>query len=156
MDLKEIRSVIDLMTKNKLAEFELEKENFKIKIKKSGDNAPQVAYAPAPPAAPVAAPAASAPAVAAPAAAAAPVADDGAATINSPMVGTFYRAPSPDSPPFVDVGTKVTPDTVVCIVEAMKVMNEIKAETTGVVTEILVESGKPAEFGQALFKIKAS
>ncbi len=154
MDLKEIRSVIDLMSKNKLAEFELEKDNFKIKIKKSGDAAPQVSYAPAPVAAPAVAPA-PAPAAAAPAPAAAPAADDSGATINSPMVGTFYRAPSPDSPPFVDVGSKVTPDTVVCIVEAMKVMNEIKAETTGTISEILVESGKPAEFGQPLFKIKA-
>ncbi|MEM6884452.1 MAG: acetyl-CoA carboxylase biotin carboxyl carrier protein [Verrucomicrobiota bacterium] len=152
MDLKEIRSVIDLMSKNKLAEFELEKDNFKIKIKKSGEAVPQVSYAPAP-AAPAAAPA---PTAVTPAPAAATAADDSGASINSPMVGTFYRAPSPDSPPFVDVGSKVTPDTVVCIVEAMKVMNEIKAETTGVITEILVESGKPAEFSQPLFKIKAS
>lgn len=155
MDLKEIRAVIDLMSKNKLAEFELEKENFKIKIKKSVDGSPQISYAPAPVAAsaPALAPATQA---AAPAVAPAPAADDNAITINSPMVGTFYRAPSPDSPPFVDVGSKVTPDTVVCIVEAMKVMNEIKAETSGVISEVLLESGKPAEFGQALFKIKAS
>ncbi|MEM6601871.1 MAG: acetyl-CoA carboxylase, biotin carboxyl carrier protein, partial [Verrucomicrobiota bacterium] len=91
MDLKEIRSVIDLMTKNKLAEFELEKDNFKIKIKKSGDTAPQVSYAPAPATVPVATPA---PAATAAAPASAPATDDSAATINSPMVGTFYRAPS--------------------------------------------------------------
>ncbi len=152
MELKEIRAVIDLMTKNKLAEFELEKDNFKIKIKKSGDGAPQVSYAPV-----AAAPAAHPSAAPAPAAAtAAEPAADNSPTINSPMVGTFYRSPSPDSPPFVDVGTKVNPETVVCIVEAMKVMNEIKAETSGVITEVMLESGKPAEFGQPLFKIKAS
>jgi len=88
MDLKEIRAVIDLMSKNKLAEFELEKDNFKIKIKKTGDGAPQISYAPAPPAA------APAPAAATPAPVAAPAADDNTPTINSPMVGTFYRAPS--------------------------------------------------------------
>lgn len=152
MDLKEIRAVIDLMSKNKLAEFELEKENFKIKIKKSGDGVPQIAYA-APVAAPATAPAAAPAATPAPAAA---PAEDNSPTINSPMVGTFYAAPSPDSPAFVEVGSKVTADTVVCIVEAMKVMNEIKAETSGVITEVMLESGKPAEFGQPLFKIKAS
>jgi acetyl-CoA carboxylase biotin carboxyl carrier protein len=74
--------------------------------------------------------------------------------IASPMVGTFYRAPSPDSAPYVELGQKVTPDTVVCIIEAMKVMNEIKAETTGTIVEILVENGKSVEFGQPLFRVK--
>jgi acetyl-CoA carboxylase biotin carboxyl carrier protein len=151
MELKEIRAVIDLMTKNKLAEFELEKDNFKIKIKKSGDGAPQIAYAPA--SAPAAT--AAAPAAAAPAAAATPPADN-TPSINSPMVGTFYASPSPESPAFVEVGTKVTPDSVVCIIEAMKVMNEIKAETSGVISELMIENGKPVEFGQPLFKVKAS
>ena len=76
--------------------------------------------------------------------------------IKSPMVGTFYRSPSPDSPPFVDVGSAVQNNTVVCILEAMKVMNEIKAGISGTVMEILVENGQPVEFGQALFKIKKS
>jgi acetyl-CoA carboxylase biotin carboxyl carrier protein len=70
------------------------------------------------------------------------------------MVGTFYSAPSPDSPSFVSVGQAVTPDTVICIIEAMKVMNEIKAEVSGVVTEVLAENGKPVQFGQALFRVK--
>ena len=74
--------------------------------------------------------------------------------IASPMVGTFYRAASPDAPAFVDVGTQVTEDTVVCIIEAMKVMNEIKAETTGVIAEVVAESGKPVQFGQALFRVR--
>jgi acetyl-CoA carboxylase biotin carboxyl carrier protein len=74
--------------------------------------------------------------------------------IVSPMVGTFYGAASPDAPPFVEVGKPVTEDTVVCIIEAMKVMNEIKAETSGVIAEVLAENGKPVQFGQALFKVR--
>src|SRR5207237_10418377 len=97
---------------------------------------------------------------------AAPAAANGAATtgapaesagtkdIVSPMVGTFYRAASPDASPFVDVGTKVTEDTVVCIIEAMKVMNEIKAETSGVVAEVVAENSKPVQFGQVLFRVR--
>jgi acetyl-CoA carboxylase biotin carboxyl carrier protein len=74
--------------------------------------------------------------------------------IVSPMVGTFYRAASPDAPAFVEVGKPVTEDTVVCIIEAMKVMNEIKAETSGVIAEVLAENGKPVQFGQALFRVR--
>ncbi|HJX82668.1 MAG TPA: acetyl-CoA carboxylase biotin carboxyl carrier protein, partial [Candidatus Udaeobacter sp.] len=74
--------------------------------------------------------------------------------IVSPMVGTFYRAASPDGPPFVDVGKTVTEETVVCIIEAMKVMNEIKAETSGVIAEVVAENGKPVQFGQVLFKVR--
>jgi acetyl-CoA carboxylase biotin carboxyl carrier protein len=76
------------------------------------------------------------------------------AEIKSPMIGTFYRAPSPDAAPYVDVGAEVGPDTVVCIIEAMKVMNEIKAEVKGVITQVQSENGKPVEFGQPLFKIR--
>jgi acetyl-CoA carboxylase biotin carboxyl carrier protein len=85
---------------------------------------------------------------------AAPTETAGTKDIVSPMVGTFYRAGSPDAPPFVDVGTKVTEDTVVCIIEAMKVMNEIKAETSGVIAEVVAENSKPVQFGQALFRVK--
>src|SRR5206468_12221584 len=74
--------------------------------------------------------------------------------IVSPMVGTFYRGASPDAPPFVDIGTTVTEDTVVCIIEAMKVMNEIKAETSGVIAEVVAENGKPVQFGQVLFRVR--
>ncbi|PYJ06875.1 MAG: acetyl-CoA carboxylase, biotin carboxyl carrier protein, partial [Verrucomicrobia bacterium] len=74
--------------------------------------------------------------------------------IKSPMIGTFYRAPSPEAAPYVEVGSEVNPDTVVCIIEAMKVMNEIKAEAKGVITQVMVENAKPVEFGQALFKIR--
>ena len=74
--------------------------------------------------------------------------------IKSPMIGTFYRAPSPESAPYIEVGTEVNPETVVCIIEAMKVMNEIKAEAKGVITQVMVENAKPVEFGQALFKMR--
>ncbi|MEI6781919.1 MAG: acetyl-CoA carboxylase biotin carboxyl carrier protein, partial [Verrucomicrobiota bacterium] len=76
--------------------------------------------------------------------------------IKSPMIGTFYRAPSPESAPYVEVGTEVSPETVVCIIEAMKVMNEIKAEAKGVITQVMLENAKPVEFGQPLFKIRPS
>jgi acetyl-CoA carboxylase biotin carboxyl carrier protein len=151
MDLKEIKTVIDLMTKNDLTEFELEKDQFKIRICKSGQSAPTyTVHAPAPALAPAASYAAPAPA--ATAAASAPAANLPA--INSPMVGTFYMSPSPDSASYVSVGTEVNEETVVCIIEAMKVMNEIKAEIKGVITEIVAENGKPVEFGQPLFRIR--
>jgi acetyl-CoA carboxylase biotin carboxyl carrier protein len=81
-------------------------------------------------------------------------AGNGDAEIKSPMIGTFYRTPSPDAAPYVEVGSEVGPDTVVCIIEAMKVMNEIKAETRGIITALVAENGKPVEFGQPLFKIR--
>jgi acetyl-CoA carboxylase biotin carboxyl carrier protein len=85
---------------------------------------------------------------------AAPAANTGEIDIKSPMIGTFYRSPSPESASYVDVGSEVNPETVVSIIEAMKVMNEIKAEVKGVVTQVLVENGKPVEFGQPLFKVR--
>jgi acetyl-CoA carboxylase biotin carboxyl carrier protein len=150
MELKEIKAVIDLMTRNGLSEFELEKPDFKIRVKKGGGDyvvsaAPvPVMAAPLPVAAtlPVAAPASIAPA------------DTNFKTIDSPMVGTFYRSPAPDSPSYVEVGKEVGPETVVCIIEAMKVMNEIKAEVAGVITEICAEGGKPVEFGKPLFRFR--
>src|ERR1700677_4485901 len=169
MDLKEIKSVIDLMTKNGLSEFELEKGDFKLRVKRGPNGewtssatpaaAPQVVhhhgpvggFAPAPAAAPVAAP------ILAPAAASAPAAGaSGLSQIVSPMVGTFYLSPSPDSPAYVSPGQEVQEDTVVCIIEAMKVMNEIKAETKGVIVEILAQKGKPVEFGKPLFSVRPS
>jgi acetyl-CoA carboxylase biotin carboxyl carrier protein len=151
VDLKDIKAIIDLMKKNSVAEFELEREGFKIRLKRNGgtvvqyDDAPQVIYAPQP----VAAPAAAAPQLAA----AAPAASSGV-EIKSPMIGTFYHSPSPESAPYVAVGAEVGPDTVVCIIEAMKVMNEIKAEVKGVITEVLVDNAKPVEFGQPMFKVR--
>jgi len=152
MELKEVKALIDLVTKNELSEFELEQEGFKIRIKKGGL---QAVLAPAL-AAPAAAPAYHPPPAAAPAQGAAPSAAPASTgkEILSPMVGTFYRSPSPDSPSYVEIGQAVTEDTVVGIIEAMKVMNEIKAETKGVISEILAENGKAVDFGKPLFRIK--
>ncbi len=153
MELKEIKAVIDLMTRNGLSEFELEKPDFKIRVKKgAGDYVVTAAPVPV-----MAAPAHAVP-VPVPAAATSPVSapplDSNSKTIDSPMVGTFYRSPAPDSPAYVEVGKEVGPETVVCIIEAMKVMNEIKAEVAGVITEICAESGKPVEFGKPLFRVR--
>jgi acetyl-CoA carboxylase biotin carboxyl carrier protein len=153
VDLKDIKAIIDLMRKNAVSEFELEKQDFKIRLKRSGSGGaardfdePQfVAYAPAGGAAALATPAG---------ASAAPTPASNETEIKSPMIGTFYRSPSPESVSYVDVGAEVGPETVVCIIEAMKVMNEIKAETRGVVTAVLVENAKPVEFGQPLFKLR--
>jgi acetyl-CoA carboxylase biotin carboxyl carrier protein len=161
LDLKQIKLIVDLMKRSDLTEFEVEEEGFKIKIKRSSGEAPSVAVAPAysahpfPTVAPEAARPAPAPVPAAPSAAPAPAADEtGFAYVKSPMVGTFYRSPSPDSPPFADVGTKIDEKSVVCIIEAMKIMNEIQAEVKGTIVELLVENGQPVEYGQRLFKVK--
>jgi acetyl-CoA carboxylase biotin carboxyl carrier protein len=151
MDLKDIKAIIDLMKKNSIQEFELERQEFKIRLKRGGIVAvtagDEPVYMPAP--AMIAAPTVGS---------AAPVGASSAASndqeIKSPMIGTFYRAPSPEAANYVEVGSEVGPETVVCIIEAMKVMNEIKAETRGVITQILVDNAKPVEFGQPLFKIK--
>jgi len=154
LDLKAIKQVVDLMKRSELSEFELEEEGFKLRLtRKNGDVAPQIIQAAAP--APVAAPATAAP-TAAPAAAAAPVEEKGVEIVKSPMVGTFYSASSPESPAFVKVGDKVTADSIVCIIEAMKVMNEIQAEIGGTVTEVLIENGEAVEYGQPLFKVKTA
>ncbi|MGI8438402.1 MAG: acetyl-CoA carboxylase biotin carboxyl carrier protein [Chthoniobacterales bacterium] len=146
MELKDIKAIIDLMKKNDLSVFEMEKDGFKLKLQK-GVGA-QTVYAPAPQAA-AAQGAAPAPAAAPAAPAGAPLKD-----VTSPMVGTFYRGASPDSPSFVEVGKEVNEESVVCIIEAMKVMNEIKAETSGVIAEIVAENGKPVQFGQVLFRVR--
>jgi len=152
VDLKDIKAIIDLMKKNSVSEFELEKQDFKIRLKRgmnggvvsAEEGGPQViTYAPMQAALPAAA------AATAPAAATSNDAD-----IKSPMIGTFYRSPSPESAAYAEIGTEVSPDTVVCIIEAMKVMNEIKAEVRGVITQVLIENAKPVEFGQPLFKIR--
>jgi acetyl-CoA carboxylase biotin carboxyl carrier protein len=152
LDLKDIKAVIDLMKKNDLSVFEMEKDGFRLKLQKGAGD--QTVYTSAPAPAPpqpsaIAAGGTAAGAAPAPAAPSSPLKD-----IVSPMVGTFYRAGSPDTPAFVDVGKEVSEETVVCIIEAMKVMNEIKAETKGVIAEIVAENGKPVQFGQALFRVK--
>jgi len=142
------------MKKNGLAVFKMEREGFKITLKTAdAEGATQIITSAVP--TPVAVAPAIAPAAAPASATAAPAADvSNLKEIKSPMVGTFYSAPSPESPAFISVGQEITPDTVVCIIEAMKVMNEIKAEVAGTVAEVCAENGKPVQFGQALFRIK--
>ena len=152
MELKDIKAVIDLMKKNDLSVFEMEKDGFKLKLQKGAGDQTVFAAPTAAPAAPAMAATAEGSASAAPAAPAEK--EGGLKDILSPMVGTFYRAASPESPPFVDVDKDVTEETVVCIIEAMKVMNEIKAETKGVIAEVVAEGGKPVQFGQVLFRVR--
>ncbi|HPA20858.1 MAG TPA: acetyl-CoA carboxylase biotin carboxyl carrier protein [Verrucomicrobiae bacterium] len=145
MELKDIEAIIELMAKNGLAEFDLEREGSRIRIRREVDRPPAV------PMVAVAAPQATAPSHAPPPP---PEAPTDSRDILSPMVGTFYRAPSPDAPNYIEIGQQVTEDTVVCIIEAMKVMNEIKAETRGFITEALAENGRPVDFGKPLFRIR--
>ena len=156
MDLKDIKSIVDLMKKNALSEFEMEEGDFKIKLKRDAVGKPRkgepVMAQEAPMMLPVAAPIPAATPAATPAAAPVPEGTE----VKSPMIGTFYLKPSPDAEPFVEVGAKVDADTVVCIIEAMKVMNEIKAEVKGTIIEVLMEEGKPVEYGQGLFRIDPS
>ena len=150
MDLKDIKAIIDLMKKNSITEFELERQDSKIRLKR-GLNGGSAGVAEE-----------SMPMAAAPqqiisspvSVAGQPQAATGEIEIKSPMIGTFYRAPSPEAGSYIEVGGEVNPETVVCIIEAMKVMNEIKSEVRGVVTQILLENGKPVEFGQPLFKVR--
>jgi acetyl-CoA carboxylase biotin carboxyl carrier protein len=149
-DIKEIKTIIDLMKKNDLSVFEIEKEGFRLKLQRGPSG--QAAQLAGPPVAgqfkTAATTAEAAPAVPE------TIESEQLKEIVSPMVGTFYRAASPDAPPFVDVGKTVTEEAVVCIIEAMKVMNEIKAETSGVIAEVVAENGKPVQFGQVLFKVR--
>ena len=143
MEIKDIQNVIDLMNENDLSYFLLEQDGVTLKLKKGAE---VTAPAPAP------APPAPAPAGAAEAENPAPAGDKGE-EINSPMVGTFYRSPSPDSDPFVKVGDHVDEETTVCIIEAMKVMNEIKADAKGIIQRIVVDDSTPVQYGQPLFVI---
>lgn len=150
LELEKIEKLVALLQDSDLSEIEVEDDTGRLRLAKGGQ--PYAYHAPLPAAQ---APAAT-PAPAAGTAAASAAEEEGMATIKSPMVGTFYGAPSPDSAAYVEVGAKVGPDTVVCIIEAMKVMNEIQAECKGVVVEVLVENGDAVEFGQPLFKVRPS
>jgi acetyl-CoA carboxylase biotin carboxyl carrier protein len=162
LDLKQIKQIIDLMKRSDLTDFSVEEEGFKLSIRRNASGQPivtggnysgqlpttadRLAVAPAP-AAPVM--------VASPGVPTSAGNDEvGITYIKSPMVGTFYRSPSPESPPFTDFNAKVLENSVVCIIEAMKIMNEIQAETKGTILEILVENGQPVEYGERLFKVK--
>ena len=154
MELKDIKAIIDLMKKNDLAVFKLEKEGFKIELEAHRPPAPLITAVPAHQVVAAGQPSNfSAHAAANPSAVAAEE-KPALKEIVSPMVGTFYRAPSPDSAPYIQEGQQIVAETVVCIIEAMKVMNEIKAEVEGVITEVLVENGTAVQFGQPLFRVK--
>ena len=143
MKIEEIKTIVKLMSEHDLTEFKIEAEECNLCIRRGCSS-------PAPVVTQIAAPMPAAPAVAA----AAPAPAAAAETIDSPLVGTFYRAPSPEAQPYAKIGDRVSADTVVGIIEAMKVLNEIKAEKSGVIKEILVENGQPVEYGEALFVIE--
>jgi acetyl-CoA carboxylase biotin carboxyl carrier protein len=155
MDLKDIRQILDLVREHDLAEFELEREGLKLRVKKANDIViTQAAPAPAP-AAPPPAPIAAVPAAAASSADATHDANGvELAMIKSPIVGTFYRTPEPGAKPFVDVGDTVRKGQVLCIIEAMKLMNEIESEFDGIIEKAYVENGQPVQFNDRLFAIR--
>jgi acetyl-CoA carboxylase biotin carboxyl carrier protein len=148
VQIDELRALLKVLAEEDVSEFEHEAEGVRIFVKR-GPQVTTVAHS-AMPQAFAAAPAARAsqPQVAAPAA------DDNSVDVTSPFVGTFYRAPSPDTPSFVEVGSVVRPGQTLCIIEAMKLMNEIEAEMSGTIVEIYAQNGKPVEFGQKLFRLK--
>jgi acetyl-CoA carboxylase biotin carboxyl carrier protein len=155
MDLRKLKTLIDLVAESGIAELEITEGEGKVKIVKSAAQTGAVGYAPATTVmmpTPAAAPAAPAPVAASPVAESAPAAPAGH-RLASPMVGTFYRASSPGGAPFISIGDSVTEGQTLCVIEAMKLMNEIPADKAGVIKEILAENGQPVEFGQALFVI---
>jgi acetyl-CoA carboxylase biotin carboxyl carrier protein len=156
MKFEEIKNIVKLMSENDLTEFKIESEDMHLCIRRGSASAsPVIRSAPAVPVAAV--PECTIAAVPAPAPAPAPAAGGQVSKdklIEAPIVGTFYRASTPGGDPFVKVGDHVSADQTVCIVEAMKTMNEIKAEKSGVIKEVLVENGEPVEFGQALFVLE--
>jgi acetyl-CoA carboxylase biotin carboxyl carrier protein len=157
LDLKQIKQIIELMKRSELTEFAVEEEGFKLKIRRGTNGLPIVSTgrgSASPFSGGETNPPTPAPSASTNITGGAPREEAGIGYIKSPMVGTFYRAASPESKPFADTGTKVVENTVVCIIEAMKIMNEIQAETKGTVLEALVENGQPVEYGQRLFKIK--
>jgi acetyl-CoA carboxylase biotin carboxyl carrier protein len=154
VELQEIRRIVELMNEHGLTLFDLTKKDFHLKLKKGADmddlrgllaSLPAAAPAAMPQAAPAAAPAA---------AGGAPAPATEGTEITSPMVGTFYRKPAPDTPDFVEVGSTVSIGQTICIIEAMKVMNEIKAEKSGTICAVVAEDGTPVQFGDVLFRIK--
>ena len=158
MDLRKLKTLIDLVAESGIAEIEVTEGEDKVRIVKHGPapqtmaaSVPQAYMVPAP--APAAAPAAAAPAPATAAAVATAPSETRGTVVKSPMVGTFYRSPSPGAASFVDVGQAVKPGDTLCIIEAMKLLNEIEAEVAGEILEVLVENGQAVEYGQPLFVI---
>ena len=164
IDIRKLKELVRLMVANELTELDLRDEQQQVSIKRPDNSSPAavtgvpgVPMVAAPAAPPVAAAApAPPPAAAAPAAAAPPAEEEGLITIESPMVGTFYSKPSPDKPSFISVGDSLTADSVVCLIEAMKIFNEIKAEQSGTVAKILLNNGDSVEFGQPILLIRPS
>ncbi len=161
MDTKELRELIELISRSDFSSFELEKDDFKLKLRREDRETGSMQVVATPAVAPqntvpVAAVPAAVPAVAAPpqAAPAAPVVDESLVGMQSPIVGTFYTAPGPDTPPFVKVGDSVRKGQTMCIIEAMKLMNEIEAETDGEVVEICINNAQPVEYGEILFRLR--
>ena len=165
MDLKELKEILQILEEKEIEEFELEEEGMKLRIRKATALSANHASAPVAPlaatvlpslGAPMPPPAAvPAPVSAASAAAPAAEAEAGVTLVKSPIVGTFYRTPDPSAPPFVDVGDRIRVGQVLCIIEAMKLMNEIEAEVAGEVVKVHRESGQPVQYGDALFSIRA-
>ncbi len=153
--IEKINALLAMMKENDIVELELEEGEFSVALRKQGAFVPPAMQAMQPMGMAMPAPAAPAPAPVAAAAPAAVAAQDPSLTpIKSPIVGTFYRAPSPEAPPFAEEGTVIRKDSVVCIIEAMKIMNEIRAEIDGKIEKVLVESGEPVEYGQPLFLVR--
>ena len=152
MDLRKLKKLIDLVQESGIAELEITEGEERVRIARGGAVTVTPGGAPVVPAAAAVAPAA-APVPAAPAAPAEPAPGPEGHVVKSPMVGTFYRAPTPDGKPFIEVGGSVKEGETVCVIEAMKLMNEIEADATGTIKAILVENGQPVEYGQALFII---
>ncbi|HEY7575850.1 MAG TPA: acetyl-CoA carboxylase biotin carboxyl carrier protein [Thermoanaerobaculia bacterium] len=152
MSFKEIKELIDLVSERGLAGLEVERSGFRLRIE---GIAPAVTAAP--PAIVVGAPALTAPATeAAPASASAPAEDVNVHVITSPIVGTFYRSPSPESDPFAEIGQRVSPGKVLCIIESMKLMNEIESDVAGEILEVFPSNGAPVEYGERLFAIRTA
>ncbi len=156
VDIQEIRKIVELMNEHGLTHFDLTKKDFHLKLKKGADlddlRGLLACLPTAPAAAPVAVAAAAAPSAAPVAVATAPAVEG--TEITSPMVGTFYQRPAPGAPDFVEVGSTVSVGQVICIIEAMKVMNEIKAEKAGTICAVVAEDGNPVQYGDVLFRIK--
>jgi acetyl-CoA carboxylase biotin carboxyl carrier protein len=156
VNLKDLKKLIDMMRKAELSEINVEQEGIKIALKRGGEPQVQLVSAPASPVLSAPAQLALPPSSSAlPIQAATPPAAEDGLAINSPMVGTFYSSSSPDVEPYVKEGTRVEIGQTVCIIEAMKLMNEIKAESAGVIVKVLVDNAQPVEFGQPLFTIKS-
>ncbi len=156
MKIEEIKVIVKLMAENDLTEFKIEAEEYNLCIKR-GQEHNVIASTPAVTTVAAAPAVAAVPVTTTPATPAVPAAPETKAvqkTIDSPIVGTFYRSPSPEAKSFVNIGDRVSPESVVCIIEAMKVMNEIKAEKSGIIKEILIENASPVEYGQPLFIIE--